>query len=614
MEQEGDTIANELALSRTDSQFVCPFISFLRSDKVTFEPDLSEVLKDLDLTREEEKQLKKVKALQFTEKKGSSPRSINPKPPFLDMYEIDHRVVTRYAWPAPAYRDVLRDAHRVSAPHNNLSAKVALSLEPLKCRVITKGEALPYHLSQTFQKHAWQSLQGIPAMALTGRPMVKDDLSELVRKTRKLDLDFNLWVSGDYSAATDGLSLEVNQLCLGSYLDSCQASPAEKEICMKVLGPHLVSYPDSIIKSNPDLDLAPFVMTNGQLMGRLLSFPVLCTINVAAYWVALEKYTGRTFTRDELPVLVNGDDIVFLADKGFYEVWKREIEVAGFNLSLGKNYISPHFVTVNSQGYVWQKDGSFQELKALNTGLLLERAQGPQKIAMRDNLREKPIGGKLQGILDGANNPVRAFDRMKHHRKEDIATATCNGYWNLASPAEFGGLGLRLPDGVKSEIYFTATQQLIAGAALAGIKEHEGELCRDFPKTGYERVSVQEKTKEVIPVAENKPGYLRLRKVEEPDQSGDFDEAEGARQVAPGLLNCQEVTIGSEPPEFSYKPVSKKRINAAYQMNRKVKTPFTFPYRITKNGGPTDDVSSLCSVTENMTEMATETICPVLVW
>jgi hypothetical protein len=414
--------------------------------------------------------------------------------PFLDMREKEPGVViTRYGFALPKYENFLRYLDDCLDDEEPLKAKVALILEPLKCRVITKGEGLPYWLSQTFQQEAKEILRETPAFALTGVPVDGSHVYGLQLATEALGLDFPLWVSGDYKAATDGLSLGVNQCCLELLLKNLSATSRERKICRKVLGAHRVEYhEDQTDSCGPDQDLEPFLMQNGQLMGSLLSFPVLCLINLAAYWLALEEYTGRRFTKDELPVLVNGDDILFKADAGFYEVWKKWIGRAGFTLSPGKNYTSPNFLTVNSEAWLMRYKGGkpdFLKLRYLNAGLLLHEAAGPCRPPLRKETREAPFIDKMQFCLDTCNNPARTFNRLKHHYREKIATATSRtrkrnfkrereeksedpifenvdpGFFSLTAACQLGGCGLKLPPDLRDQTRFTPIQQKIAGAA-----------------------------------------------------------------------------------------------------------------------------------------------------
>jgi len=226
------------------------------------------------------------------------------------------------------------------------SARVAEILEPLKCRLITKGNGLPYIASMPYQVDMWEKLREHPQFALIGEPLEEHHLHDLLDREKCAGLtDFDLWVSGDYSAATDGLSQQVNSLCMHEYMKSISASQEERMILSAVLGNHLISYPE---KEN----IPEFEQKNGQLMGSPLSFPVLCSINVAAYWCALEEYTGRSFPLDDLPVLVNGDDILFRANPAFYEVWNGWVRDVGFTLSLGKNYLARDVFTINSECFM----------------------------------------------------------------------------------------------------------------------------------------------------------------------------------------------------------------------------------------------------------------------
>jgi len=308
-----------------------------------------------------------------------------------------------------------------------LRAKAVCLSEPLKCRVITKGEAVPYHLSQSMQKKAWGILQEIPAFALTGQLVDGSHIYDLKKKTNDLHLPFDKWVSGDYKAATDNLSLDVNQLALGKLLDALQVSEKERLLAKKVLGAHSIEYGVTMYHENEFLcqfmseinQSGRYTMTNGQLMGSPLSFPVLCAINLVAYWCALEEYTGRKFRKHQLPVLINGDDILFRANDAFYQVWQKWIKRAGFELSLGKNYISPEYLTVNSQG--WIDYGSYiRRMPLLNCGLLLEKAAGPWSTPVRADAHEMPLIPKLNELLANCNNPGRTFDKIKHYHRDGM--------------------------------------------------------------------------------------------------------------------------------------------------------------------------------------------------
>lgn len=87
-------------------------------------------------------------------------------------------------------------------------------------------------------------------------------------------------------------------------------------------------------------------------MGSVLSFPFLCAANLIAYYRAVvrrcEELGIDIPEPSELSLLINGDDILFISDTPFYNIWKEEIGKLGFTLSDGKNLCHPQYFTINS--------------------------------------------------------------------------------------------------------------------------------------------------------------------------------------------------------------------------------------------------------------------------
>jgi hypothetical protein len=242
-----------------------------------------------------------------------------------------------------------------------LKTRVGAVLEPLKVRLITKGEALPYWVSRHWQKELWKYLQSFPQFVLTGTPVRESHLNDLLEREKYLALPWDgtpSLVSGDYSAATDTLKQSWTATCFESSLSKLDETglPIDeiikyREVLRSVLYSQEVSYPAEFEKMAEEkgLDLKPFLQKNGQLMGSVLSFPILCYVNLVCYWQALEQRFHRKFNPRHLPVLVNGDDILFRADSELYRLWKKSISEAGFELSLGKNYIHPKVCCICSE-------------------------------------------------------------------------------------------------------------------------------------------------------------------------------------------------------------------------------------------------------------------------
>lgn len=378
-------------------------------------------------------------------------------------------------FPPPNNRGV-----RVDPPIHN-SVMVSGVLEPLKVRLITKGESWKYWISRFYQRHIWQDLQRHPQFSATGRPVdIADFHSLLDRETRIGLTNMEFWVSGDYSAATDNVKIDYTKLCFETSLRSTRCSGDLASLLRSVVYEQELHYPASE-------HIDPVTQGNGQLMGSTLSFPVLCAINLVAYWSALEAYLGRDVALDDLPVMVNGDDILFRSDARLYGLWLERVNEMGFQLSLGKNYLHERFFTINSQGFLASRRGDtwdIQEIPFLNVGLLL----GQSKVTARLAVRLRPIWDFYNEVLAGATSPARAHRRFLHYHRETIDQLTQGGQYNLFIDPMFGGLGFRLlPDvadhgsSTGGPVEFTAFQRRFGGFLKSRSNNRfEGEF-KNFP-------------------------------------------------------------------------------------------------------------------------------------
>jgi hypothetical protein len=197
--------------------------------------------------------------------------------------------------------------------------------EPLKVRIITKGDELNWILKPV-QKAMWRALQEFPCFKLTGTPEIPLDTIASWKGSNLL--------SGDYEAATDNLNMDIMDLAVSELV---KVLPQEYHKWLSWEGGcHEIHYP-------PDSKLSPVLQTRGQLMGSLLSFPILCVANAATIGMVLKK------DLIDLPALINGDDILFKANLRQIEQWKRVSSSMGLKPSIGKNYMAPGWGTINSQ-------------------------------------------------------------------------------------------------------------------------------------------------------------------------------------------------------------------------------------------------------------------------
>lgn len=255
------------------------------------------------------------------------------------------------------HKDQLVDPRMINLEKwvNNLEKKImdvkpVAIPEPLKVRVITKGNAFSYLLKMV-QTGMTEHLNSLPIFKVTGGVTVEEAVLTLQDKIKeRSDLFF---ISGDYDAATDNLPLEVIQTVMRGILSSARnniRSTWMRKLFTDLVDldilPHLIHYEKEVVSQK-----------RGQLMGSLLSFPVLCLVNYATVLLARnEPFSNRQRRKEKLPdlftepdILVNGDDLLFVDTSIRYSTWKMAVASFGLLLSVGKNYISRGFGTINSR-------------------------------------------------------------------------------------------------------------------------------------------------------------------------------------------------------------------------------------------------------------------------
>lgn len=261
-------------------------------------------------------------------------------------------------------------------------------LEPMKVRIITKGDCFSGSFLGGVKDDLRDLLWGLPndPFCLLNRSKVEDkDLRRLLTETTgynkflKGPVDDKLfWLSGDFSSATDNanglISERVGKNCLRflqtpePFFSMALRSLCKNRItwCEKALGLKQAGF-------RPDKFNECFDQSNGQLMGSIISFPILCMMNLFSYWESIEKWLGYTINLEKLlkkfPVLINGDDILFRCPSSLYPIWSEVTASYGFDKSVGKNLFLEKALTINSQ-YVEQHDGEFIFHEYLNHGMI----------------------------------------------------------------------------------------------------------------------------------------------------------------------------------------------------------------------------------------------------
>jgi hypothetical protein len=157
----------------------------------------------------------------------------------------------------------------------------------------------------------------------------------------------------------------------------------------------------------------------GQLMGTFLSFPLLCLVNYLTFKFLVPR---------DVPVRVNGDDIVFRATPEEVEVWSRGVGAAGLVLSTGKTLVDPEFFVLNSTMF----KGSPQRVRLVpfvRARALMTRPDTPAALC-----------GQFAALCPGLNGAARRLWQIRF----------LSMGWNrrmiaLSQRSLTRGLGLRVP-------------------------------------------------------------------------------------------------------------------------------------------------------------------------
>jgi hypothetical protein len=176
------------------------------------------------------------------------------------------------------------------------------------------------------------------------------------RKFKRVDGE--VFVSGDYESATDNLNLYVQKVILNRILSGCKQVPESiKDFARASQTPFLLG--EGVCST----------LKRGQLMGNLLSFPLLCIVN----YLGFRYYTGQK----DLPVRINGDDIVFRADRATARRWMEGVSGAGLTLSVGKTMVHSRYFTLNSSLFKAVGTGAQQLSIVRSTAMGLKRDPSP---------------------------------------------------------------------------------------------------------------------------------------------------------------------------------------------------------------------------------------------
>jgi len=266
------------------------------------------------------------------------------------------------------------------------NARPATVLEPLKVRIVTCEDSSNFRM-KNIQKILWRQLLRGEEFCLTRG---EDIFPPLIKNLLPLK-ELPLWISGDYTAATDNLNRNVINNVLTQL--SMFLPPHLRNPFIKNGGSHFIKYDGEKVVEQ----------VNGQLMGSLTSFPLLCYINFIAYNYCRSKQPGEFSPF----VLINGDDILFRTTEKGYSIWKDTVKEFGLSPSLGKNYSSKNFFMINSRLFCVRGD-KIEEEPFINWALLNTHPIKTEVGKMdQSNPFSPPFGQLLRTLFQQAKTSFR---------------------------------------------------------------------------------------------------------------------------------------------------------------------------------------------------------------
>jgi hypothetical protein len=339
-----------------------------------------------------------------------------------------------------------------------LSATIQAVLEPNKVRVISKGMSIEYYKSKPFQKAMHSSLRDLAPFRLIGRPFEQCDVLPLREKA------FNnwRWLSIDYSAATDNLSYKYSGKIFEQII--CNLPEPTRNLLSKVLGAHDLYYP---VKGGIEFRGR---MTRGQLMGSILSFPVLCLANFGVYCLVMDTIRPE-FSYNEIlnHVLVNGDDMLYAAPEGTFQLHRELSKKVGLDMSVGKAYEHHTYLNINSvacHSDLRRQESGVRRIDFLNVGLLFGQHKVQNRDVADDHHTTSGVAACANEVLNGCfRNPEGILKMyLKLHSEElkkEVVIARCfnkHGIMvkrsfqrDLFLPVSLGGMGIKKPSGFQSD-------------------------------------------------------------------------------------------------------------------------------------------------------------------
>jgi hypothetical protein len=315
---------------------------------------------------------------------------------------------------------------------------VALA-EALKVRIISKSGAARSMVLKNMQKWMHSRMRKHPMFTLIGETISEEFLTERLRIPAEDENPdwYEGVMSGDYTAATNEMLSVFSDSAGNAVCDVMGLDEQEREIFIDHLVNHWIEDPDS-----PKGELRVLSQKRGQLMGSIISFPILCIVNATIVRMSYELGTGKIWKLIDLPACVNGDDVVLAGKRQVYDTWKVVAAYFGMQESIGKTFWSDKFCQMNSMNFRIQPTGKLIASKFINWGLIkgMGRSENGDTGLEDDTNEVAPPGHKYRELMRLAPASIhKDIHKLYVEFNADMLSRVLIP-WYL--PTWLGGLGL----------------------------------------------------------------------------------------------------------------------------------------------------------------------------
>jgi hypothetical protein len=278
-------------------------------------------------------------------------------------------------------------------------------------------------------------MRALPVFEFIGKPESEWSINECFARLPA----GTTFVNGDYVGATNEIKSWPAETILNTLFEILEEGFRDcpnnvfdifKDLCLNAMTRH-------------ECDGA--VQKSGQLMGSIISFPLLCIINATVCRMAVEysEMSGpQSLKMLATKLKVNGDDCVLAdvsEDRRLFDIWKGLTAYVGLIPSVGKVFCSDSFILINSRMYLRDSEElTFKEVPFVNYALVHAKA--------KDGSNSKELW-EYKGLMDKlwkispTEMHAKLFSEFVSTNLDKLRRVSL--YWYL--PVWCGGLGIRPP-------------------------------------------------------------------------------------------------------------------------------------------------------------------------